>query len=82
MVVLFANSLKGVFGTVESVKGVTDLYAPFNLKIESINEDCINKPSGVVNRIYNYSFQGGYVKYLNLEPLDVRVRCLEEKYRS
>jgi len=36
-----------VFGTVESVKAVSDLYAPVSGKIVKINQDLVNEPSPV-----------------------------------
>lgn len=34
-----------ILGSLESVKGATDLYAPFDLKVSRVNDECIARPS-------------------------------------
>jgi len=52
------------FGEIESVKAVSDLYAPVNGEVSEINEVVLNDPSGVAKDPYGK----GWLVKIKVEP--------------
>jgi len=67
------------FGSVESVKAVSDLYAPINGKVISVNEDVINDPAIVNSDPYK---QAWMLEVEISSEKELQSLLNSEKYRS
>ena len=52
------------FGEIESVKAVSDLYAPINGEIQAVNEAVVNDPSSITEDPYGK----GWLVKIKIEP--------------
>ncbi len=68
-----------IFGSVESVKAVEDLYAPLSGSIIAVNNTVVNDPASIADDPYE---NGWLIKILLADPDELEETLSAEEYRE